>query len=217
MDEKCPNCGYDLSEQPDYIDEFSNVVGKNIVMGGRVVGKSEMLLERSEYGFKRDEDILVIAPKYENAMVLRDRFVEKCPSGYIVTHKRRFVSSQHSSVSFASSEDIRNGKKITEYDTILVDNATDISQTIVKQIYNSGTKTICFAGTPNPNKGIVERLAAYDYGSTTWHINGKSSPLLPESKIEEMYSYLSNRRFECDVQGKYWEEDVEYFRPDHSY
>ena len=221
MDEAatCPNCGEVISDNPDYFAEIADVTGTHIIMGGRVVGKTQMLIERVKKTWNHHGNSLVIAPKHDMVLQIRDRFRELFRGETLAHDESMYLSNCLSSVNFVSGFGSTTLSRVDLglYDTVVVDEAAEIPEAVIMELYRSDVETIIFAGTPNPNAGVVERMAAYNPTVTTWHISAETSQIVPDEKVEQQYQYLSSRQYDAEIKAKYWEDDTMYFEPDHRY
>jgi hypothetical protein len=220
--DQCPNCGEWLDE-PEYFDDFSTVTGNHIIVGGRIIGKTELLVRRAVALCEDGHDVEILTPQMSMCRRTKDRVREKIGVTNLTYSTTDMIEHESGgSILFDSTASLHGFDRSTAkvVDAVLVDEAQEVPESVWLSLdrFSDEIPLLVFAGTPKPTQTILGGFAEYNTKYDTWHIpaTSRSSPV-SEGKVDEQYDYLSARSFASEIKAEYWIGDQPTVRPDHDY
>jgi len=221
--DQCPNCGEWLVE-PEYFDDFQTVTGNHIVVGGRIIVKTELLVRRAVTLCEDGYDVQILAPRMSMCRQIKDRVWENLGGESFTSHGSGPIQSESGgSILFDSTASLHGFDHSTAkaVDAVLVDEAQEVPQSVWLSLdrFSDEIPLLVFAGTPKPTQTILGGFAEYNTKYDTWHIPTDSShTAVTGGKIEQQYQYMSARTFAAEIKAEYWSgNDGPTIRPDHDY
>jgi len=220
--DQCPNCGEWLDE-PEYFDDFSTVTGNHVVVGGRVIGKTELLVRRAVTLFEDGHDVQILAPRMEMCRQIKDRVWGKLSGEIFTSHGSGPIQCKDGgSILFDSTASLRGFDHSTakRVDAVFVDESQDISESVWLSLdrFSDEIPLLAFAGTPKPTQTILGGFAEYNTKYDTWHVPTDSGhTAVTCGKIEQQYDYMSSQTFASEIEAEYWTGDQPTIRPDYDY
>jgi hypothetical protein len=217
MSGPCPRCGY--GSENKYVDDFLTVDGNHIIAGGRIVGKTEMIVQRAVTDAEYADDVLVIAPTMKLVQRIRDRILDATDGVYQVSVNDSIGFFGGGEVDFASAMYNLDGEHIETYDTVLVDEATELQQNDLMGIdsHNDQIDTVGLFFTPTPDESVMNGFAQYNTSYETWYIPQSAADHVSGQKILQMREQMQYRAYLCESVAQYWSGDEPTVRPDRNY
>lgn len=220
--ERCPNCGERLDE-PTYFNSFSGVTGNHIIVGGRIIGKTELLVRRACELLADGKDVEILTPRMAMAREMKDRIVKQFGVNNLSHSSTDFVKSEcGGSIHFSLTEQLHGFDRSTAkaVDAVLVDEAQEVPQSVWLSLDRCSDEIplLVFAGTPTPTQTILSGFAEYNTKYETWHIPTDSGyTAVTDEKIGQQYDYMGWETFNAKIRAKYWTGDEPIIQPDHDY
>jgi len=195
---QCPNCGEWLDE-PEYFDDFSTVTGNHIIVGGRIIGKTELLVRRAAELCEGGYDIDFLAPRTTLCRQIRDRVVEELGVTTLMSSNTDMIEHESGGTVYFDSTASMHGfdcSTAKAVDAVLVDEAQEAPQSFWLSLdrFSNEIPTLVFAGTPKPTQTILGGFAEYNTKYDTWHVPTDSGhTAVTGGKIEQQYDIGSRR------------------------
>jgi hypothetical protein len=205
---RCPNCGYEESEN-EYLRRFTSIdSGNHIIAAGRMVGKTRMVISDA-VGATQDGDVCnIVAPIQEQMLNISERIAEW--EEITKVNKTFFEHNSGGEISLFSSYNIASvGGNRHFPDRLYVDEAGTIPNDIIMGFDSSKSKVnkVSLFYTPSKQRSLLNGFAEYNPTYDTWHIPISAAPHLDDGYKERQYEQLSHRGWKWEMCAEYWGDE----------
>jgi late competence protein required for DNA uptake (superfamily II DNA/RNA helicase) len=215
---RCPNCGYIKSEN-QYLNQFKDMdSGNHIIAGGRMVGKTTMVIEDAINAAEKGETCNIVAPMERQVLEISDRIAKQERQTKI--NSRLFEDSSGGKIVLFSAHNIKSvGGNKNVPDRLYIDEADMVENDTIMSFDSSSKNKVdklSLFYTPEENSTLLNGFAEYNDLYDTWHIPISSAPHLDDKYEERHHQRLSQRAWKREMCAEYWgdKKDVE---PTHSF
>jgi len=203
-----------IGDDGQYINEFAGRRGNHIIVGGRMVGKTSMLARKAIELAADGQHVAVLVPMQDMASQFRHRVLSilDLSEAHRPNHKNE-IQLRNGTIEIDTDFDY----PLRRFDSVLIDEASELQNApqrvdTMKHRYD----TVAMAYTPKPQRSLLDGFAQYNTAYATWHIPSSASLYMSDDKVEQQYAYMPLRRFQAEIEAKYWDGE-RHIEPNHDY